>query len=306
MAMNKIYKIGTKVGPYTILEEIGNRLLIRCRCGVETSIYRTYISYINKKGLQNCIRCKPKKLYIKNPTTRLTYSTWLGMKNRCSNPNNNGYKYYGGKGVRVCDRWKESFENFLNDMGTKPVGMSIDRIDSNGDYEPSNCKWSTREEQNKNRKFKYQRAIDKLGDDLTIEAVADMLDVDYDVALKGLIRNGVSVKIQNKYEKLMGELGDELTISAAAEIFNIDYNTAKSGLVRNGYKIPPKTKKTGVNKILKKYKAGIDYFRNKGAKCISKKELSIYMKQSVSQNVLNKYKEELNIGIDEKDINIYY
>jgi len=80
------------------------------------------------------------------------YIIWKAMKARCKNPNN---KYYGAKGIKVCDRWVNSFENFISDMGKKPEGFSIDRINGTGNYESSNCRWADRETQIKNRK-KYK------------------------------------------------------------------------------------------------------------------------------------------------------
>lgn len=78
-----------------------------------------------------------------------TLQTWASMRARCTNPKKSDYQYYGGRGITVCDRW-QSFENFLADMGEKPPGTSLDRIDNSGNYEPSNCRWATRAEQMRN------------------------------------------------------------------------------------------------------------------------------------------------------------
>lgn len=69
------------------------------------------------------------------------YTTWLYMKERCQKPRNKDYKNYGARGINVCERWDKSFINFLHDMGEKPVGHCIDRINVNGNYEPGNCRW---------------------------------------------------------------------------------------------------------------------------------------------------------------------
>jgi hypothetical protein len=103
------------------------------------------------------------------------YLTWKGMKTRCHNPNAAAYKYYGARGITVCDEWRGSFQAFYDHIGPRPAkGFSVERIDNDGDYEPGNVKWATRREQAFNRRT--NRHIDYNGEVRTLTEWAEYLD----------------------------------------------------------------------------------------------------------------------------------
>lgn len=88
--------------------------------------------------------------------TTKEYHIWAGMRQRCRNPNNKKFPDYGGRGIRVCERW-ERFENFIADMGKKPEGTSIDRINNDGPYSPDNCRWASAKQQSANQRPRRAR-----------------------------------------------------------------------------------------------------------------------------------------------------
>lgn len=127
--------------------------LFKCVCGNEKL---ALLSEVKSGHVKSC-GCLVKDTVTKHGMANTReYQTWADMKGRCFNTNHNQYKDWGGRGITVCERWKDSFINFYNDMGNKPHKMSLERINNDGNYEPSNCKWATQSEQNKNQRRSYK------------------------------------------------------------------------------------------------------------------------------------------------------
>lgn len=103
-----------------------------------------------------------------------TYRIWQGIGQRCNNPRARKFEYYGGRGIQLCPRWS-SFELFLADLGECPVGLTIERIDNSGNYEPRNCRWATQKEQNRNHR--RNRVIAWRGETALLVDWADRLGI---------------------------------------------------------------------------------------------------------------------------------
>lgn len=163
--------IGRRVGRLIVHERVrkdnsGKNWYHRCVCDCGGEIV-TIASNVRRGKTVSC-GCQQKENYAKAHITHghtrrgvprsPEYSAWTGMRSRCNNPNNDSYEYYGGRGIQVCDRWLQSFENFFSDIGVRPSSNhSLDRVDVNGNYEPSNCKWATKAEQMINRRVHCAR-----------------------------------------------------------------------------------------------------------------------------------------------------
>ena len=129
--------------------------LCNCICGSYTKVlgYHLRNSKVQSCG---CLSLENKTIHnhsiSKNTINNRTYISWQKLKDRCLNENNDKYEDYGGRGIKVCQRWLDSFENFLLDMGERPLKTSIDRINNDGDYLPENCRWATQKEQSLNKR----------------------------------------------------------------------------------------------------------------------------------------------------------
>jgi hypothetical protein len=189
MSMTAKSLIGNRYGRLLVLDRTANlgkepRWLCRCECGTEKLVLGLSL----KSGSTRSCGCLAVERTIERSTTHgrtgtTEWKAWAAMIARCSNENIKSYKDYGGRGISVCDRWK-SFEAFFSDMGERPSSNhQLDRIDNNGNYEPSNCRWSTRKQNMQNR-----RVTRRYGG-LTIRQIAEQTGQNYNT-LKTWARRG--------------------------------------------------------------------------------------------------------------------
>lgn len=190
----KIDLSGQQFSKLTVIRQSGNRKSgesiweCRCECGNTAHVTSSKL----RKGHTNSCGCNRGELHGHNFKNSPEYRAWNGMKRRCYWKKHKDYSRYGGRGIVVCERWMNSFTTFLEDMGLRPSSKhSLDRIDVNGNYEPSNCRWATDVEQSNNRHSNV--VIEFNGESKTATEWARHLGMPDDVIAKR-IRRGWSIE----------------------------------------------------------------------------------------------------------------
>lgn len=130
------------------------------------------------------------------------YCVWHSMKERCRNPNFKHWQRYGGRGISVCDRWKgpQGFDNFLEDMGPRPKGFSLDRINNDGNYEPANCRWASRREQQRNQSVTRKIVVN--GIQYTAVELAELAGLKTDTIVKRAAHNLSFAELIEKHRRV--------------------------------------------------------------------------------------------------------
>lgn len=153
--MRRLELTGRRFGRWTVLPQrkrgpgFRKFWLCICACGTRRFVSGTTL----RSGCSNSCGCLRDELATTHGMTNSpTHRSWAAMLRRCSNRKVWNFKYYGGRGIRVCRRWRRSFAAFYADMGKRPRGKSIDRRNNDGNYTPKNCRWATRSEQRKNQR----------------------------------------------------------------------------------------------------------------------------------------------------------
>ena len=182
--------LGKRFGKLVAVEELARergmrRWRLRCDCGNDRIALQK--AFCSGGSMKSCGCANIHHSQSHGLSKAPEYRHWINMISRCENPDTPGFENYGGRGISVCQEWRESFPRFYQDLGRRPSGRhSVDRIDVNGNYEPTNCRWATQTEQSRNTRVNHHVTI--AGRGMTLAEAVEQASVPYNSVLYRLKR----------------------------------------------------------------------------------------------------------------------
>lgn len=255
--MKKNIETGQRFGRLVIVKEVEHHkmpsgryrrmFLCRCDCGNEVTCSLANLT----SGNTSSCGCLKKEFASQNNSTHRQsktrlYRCWLRIRNRCYRESNDNYAYYGGRGIKVCDEWKDSYENFSKwaiENGYKDT-LTIDRIDYNGNYEPNNCRWITQKEQTRNTRGNTNVYLEGEGFNMhkfTLSELCEILKVNYPLSVKRIYqylrkRKAVKEGVISNIEQLIRERKPILMCDKDGTIIS-EYNSITDAAQSNGISV---------------------------------------------------------------------
>lgn len=241
--------VGLRVGKLTVVRFCGRvvdgernyhyryRWLCRCDCGAEKEVATQHL----RRGAVTSCGCS--KLTKDGVTAHPMYQVWVNMFRRCNDPRDPSFPDYGGRGIRVCERWHDP-ATFISDMGNRPAGATIERVDNGGPYSPENCVWADRVTQASNKR--NVPTVEFLGECLSVAQWARKLGIPAET-LRSRLKSGRTMQeaVSMRGQALIDYMGESLLVTQWAKRFGIPTNTLRARLkagksMQEATRSPPK------------------------------------------------------------------
>lgn len=228
--------LGERFGKLECIGRDGRKWIWRCDCGNQRiATAGDILKVVNRNGVPHCnsaCRLRERAKTHGMSKTRF-YRIWAGMRQRCQNPESPAYPYYGGRGIRVCDRW-ESFEAFHEDMAhSYAKGLTLERLDNDGDYCPENCEWATRKDQASNRRNNHY--VEFECETITVSEASRRVGIE-ESSMRQRLAEGRDIMSPPKRAKVYETLEGPMTIAEMANKVGVHPRTIRKRIYT--YELP--------------------------------------------------------------------